>query len=164
MRAWSAKTYLYSHRRTLSFHHTDVKFHYSLFHHCHLHSPFLHHSATAQEHSSHQDCTEIPSHCIVQEQEFLRKIRITPKNMLCDFFPCKVYNELEFPFLTKAKTTIHRNNSNPTFPSCLINPKSLQTISKYFQDDGLFSFLLFPRPDITTVFRNHNALTRITCI
>lgn len=67
--------YLYSCRRTLFFHHTAVWFHYSLFHHYHLHSPFLHHSAITQEHNSHQDCIEIPSHCIFQEREFLRKMK-----------------------------------------------------------------------------------------
>lgn len=113
MRGKSASTYLCSCRRTLFSHHTLSEFHCSLSHHCHLRSPSLHHSATAQERSSRQDCTEIPSHCTFQEREFLRKIRITLRNLLMwvFFFPIPSLHWLRILFLPQAKIRVPRYKS-----------------------------------------------------
>lgn len=142
MRGKSASTYLCSCRRTLFSHHTLSEFHCSLSHHCHLRSPFLHHSATAQERSSHQDCTEIPSHCTFQEREFLRKIRITLRNLLMwvfFFFPIPSLHWLRILFLTQAKIRVPRYKCLiPSYNSSLQH--KLQTNS--FLSSSLPSLLL----------------------
>lgn len=109
----SASPYLCSCRRTLFSHHTPWEFHCSLSHRCHPHSPSLHRSATAQGRSSRQDCTETPSHCTFQEREFLRKIRITLKNLLVSvfFFPFQVYTGLESSSYPKPKSENNTQNA-----------------------------------------------------
>lgn len=64
--------YLYFYMQILSWHHIAATFHCSPFHRCRLHSPSLHHTATARGYSSHLVDTGTVSLHKVSKQEWLK--------------------------------------------------------------------------------------------